>query len=123
MFALTFAPDQLPLLAPEGASVEETWVVCFGRRPQVAASGVPALGGIDGWHPMVPCRSQEDAEAFAQRFADATYDEPPYIYDWMPVHDGDDNPTDVLELFVVLPDGTEHQTDVAIAPLKALADA
>lgn len=119
-FILTFRREQLDLLAPAGATVDTTWVVCFAHRPRVIASGIPAWGGIDGWHPTIPFPSQQAAEAFAEKFARASLDDDDEL-DWSPVYDDQGNPTEAFELWVTHADGTESQTDVAIAPLGMLA--
>lgn len=119
-FTLTFPAERLPLLAPDGVTARAAWVVCFAHRPDLVVNGQPALGGVDAWHPLGPCPSQEAAEQWAERYVRATLDAGDAL-EWAAIYDEAGNATEARELFVVLEDGTEHQADVAIAPLAMLA--
>jgi hypothetical protein len=120
---LTFKPENLPRLVPEAATVYSTWVVCFAHRPTVKVNGVEALAGVDAWHPMIPCASYDAAAEWAERWvADADPQDP--LFRWTPVFDDQGNPTEADELFIVLPDCDEDgvQADIAIVPLRMLAE-
>lgn len=118
---LTFKHEDLPKLAPEGATVESTWVVCFAHRSTVKVNGVEALAGVDAWHPMIPCGSYDAAAEWAEQWV---RDAEPQRFRWTPVFDDQGNPTEADELFIVLPDGDEDgvQADIAIVPLSMLAE-
>jgi hypothetical protein len=112
----TFPARLLPLLVPDGGTLDSTWVVCHAHRPTVEVNGIPALGDIDGWQPTIPFESQDAAAWWAEKFARATADEIDEL-EWVPIFD--DGPGG--ELYAVLDDGTEHQCDLAIVPLTLLA--
>jgi hypothetical protein len=116
---ITFPAHLLPLLVPDGGSLDSTWVVCFAHRPTVEANGIPALGGTDGWHPMIPCETEDAATRWAEKFTRATLHEEPEQLTW---HAPEDDPqSDARELWVEFDDGTEHSADIAIIPLTMLA--
>ena len=119
-FMLWFRREQLDLLTPAGATVDDAWVVCLAHRSRVAVAGVSVLGGVDAWHPMIPCATQGLAEAFAERFARASLDEGDEL-GWEPVVDDHGRETAARELWVTHADGSESQADVAIAPLGMIA--
>jgi hypothetical protein len=122
---ITFKREDLPKLAPEGATVEQTWVVCFAHRSTVKVNGVEALAGVDAWHPMVPMPSYDAAMEWAEEWVgDAGADR----FSWSPVFDDQGNATDADELFIVLDadadddeDAGSEQADIAIVPLTMLA--
>jgi hypothetical protein len=117
--AITFPAHLLPLLVPDGGTLDSTWVVCHAHRPTVEVNSIPALGDIDGWQPTIPFESQDAAAWWAEKFARATIDGEPDQLNW---HPADDEGGPGLELYAVLDDGTEHQVDLAIVPLTMLAE-
>lgn len=117
-FMLWLRREQLGPLAPEGATVDDTWVVCLAHRPRDPL-GV-ATYGILAWHPLIPCATRDDAAALAERIARASLGEGDKL-GWEPVVDDHGHDTPARELWVTRADGTEHRAEVAIAPLSMLA--
>lgn len=117
---LTFPAHLLPHLVPDGGTLDSTWVVCFAHRPTVEVNGVPALADIEAWHPFLPLPTGDAAAAWGEQWARATTD--PDELDQLNWYPADDEGGPGSELYAVLNDGTEHQVDIAIIPLTALAE-
>lgn len=108
----------LPLLVPDGGTLDSTWVVCFAHRPTVKVNGVPALAGVDAWQPFLPLSTEAAAREWAERWARANCTGIEQL-SWTPIdHDG--SPGE--ELFVEFEDGGEEQADIGIIPLTSLSE-
>jgi len=115
---ITLPARLLPLLVPDGGTLDSTWVACFAHRPTTEVNGIPALAGIDAWQPFLPLPSEDTAIAWGEQWARATTD--PGELDelvWCPIDGGPGQ-----ELYAELDDGTEHPVEIAILPLTALAE-
>lgn len=109
----------LAALLPDGSTLEQAWVVLIGDREHLhtTPAGQPVYGDIIAWDPIPasPLPGRYEAEAAAERLAEANLDGPPVQWHWYHTIDGDQ----VLELWGLV-DGHEVWPEVAIAPLALL---
>lgn len=111
--------NMLDLLVPEGSTLPLAWVVLVGDREQIQTTpdGRPVYGPVTRWSPVLPVDTWFSARALAYLLGAASLGGvEPNEWTWSPVSD---ECPELVELYGVIDDQHE-QTEVAVAPLRAL---